>query len=60
MIAPQFGLFGPMPPATDNPAASRPGPPPPEVAEQMRALRAEFAQRVAERKALIKRMGWGS
>lgn len=48
MIAPQFGLFGPMPPRTSNPGASRPGPPPQAVREKIAALRAEFAARAGK------------
>lgn len=58
MIAPQLGLFGGAPPRTDNPAASRPGPPPPAVRELLQRQRAEFAGLCAQRRAALKKAGW--
>ena len=48
ITAPQFGLFGPLPPRTCNPASSRPGPPSPAMREKLAALRAEFAARAGK------------
>lgn len=44
MIAPQLGLFGGMPPKTDNPAACVPVPCPAQVRQRIRELRAEFVE----------------
>lgn len=49
LIAPQLGLWGPMPPRTCNPGASRPGPPPQHIRAKMAELRAEFAKRAGLR-----------
>lgn len=45
--APQFGVWASIPPATDNPAARRPVPPPPAIRERLRSLRFQFASRAA-------------
>lgn len=44
MRAPQLGLFGCLPPVTDNPAACLPVPCPAQVRQRLRELRADFCE----------------
>lgn len=49
MKAPQLGLFGGMPPKTDNPAACVPVPCPAKIRQRLRELRAEFVEASSNR-----------